>query len=299
MDTSQTYLDLIKHAGLGIVVKENVAEAKILASSIINKLCPNHGSAWVYSTSQLDKMDLLQEVPLIITIGGDGTILRTARLASSQGIPILGINMGGVGYLTELESPDLPCFYQGTGAIEKSLSDLQECLSAFPRIEERSMLEIRICTKDDNDGHSTLFALNEVVVARNGIARLTVLDLMIDDYVCGRIRSDGAVIATPTGSTDYVRSLGGPIVYPESSDLLLLLPASQSTKMNPIVLGPNSTVRLKPVSTDSMVVSVDGFMDHSLDKDELVEINAADRTTKFLRYKDAHNSFYSRLWKTE
>ena len=69
--------------------------------------------------------------------------------------------------------------------------------------------------------------------------------------------------------------------------------------MNPIVLGPNSTVRLKPVSTDSMVVSVDGFMDHSLDKDELVEINAADRTTKFLRYKDARDSFYSRLWKTE
>ena len=287
MDTSQTYLDLIKHAGLGIVVKENVAEATTLASSIINNLCSDHGSTWICSTSQLDKMDCLQGVPLIITIGGDGTILRTARLASTQSIPILGINMGGVGYLTELES-------------SISLGDLQQCLSVFPRIEERSMLEIRILDKAMVLQHGkSLFALNEVVVARNGIARLTTLDLILDGYECGRIRSDGVVIATPTGSTAYVRSLGGPIIYPESSDLLLLLPASQSTKMNPIVLGPNSTVWLKPVNTDSMVLSVDGFMDHSLDKNQVVEITAADRTTKFLRYKDARDSFYSRLWKIE
>ena len=285
MDTSQTYLDLIKHAGLGIVVKENVAEAKILASSIINKLCPNHGSAWVYSTSQLAKKNLLHEVPLIITIGGDGTILRTARLASSQSIPILGINMGGVGYLTELES-------------SISLGDLQQYLTVFPRIEERSMLEIRILDKAKSSTYSqSFFALNEVVVARNGIARLTTLDLLIDGYECGRIRSDGAVVATPTGSTAYVRSLGGPILYPESSDLLLLLPASQNTKMNPIVLGPNATVRLNPVNIDLMVVSVDGFMDYSLDKDEVVEIAAAHRKTKFLRYKNARDSFYARLWK--
>ena len=285
MDTSQTYLDLIKHAGLGIVVKENVAEAKTLASSIIDNICPDHEFAWICSTSQLDKMDVLQEVPLIITIGGDGTILRTARLASSQGIPILGINMGGVGYLTELES-------------SISLGDLQQCLSVFPRIEERSMLEIRILDKAKSSTYSqSFFALNEVVVARNGIARLTTLDLLIDGYECGRIRSDGAVVATPTGSTAYVRSLGGPILYPESSDLLLLLPASQNTKMNPIVLGPNATVRLNPVNIDLMVVSVDGFMDYSLDKDEVVEIAAADRKTKFLRYKNARDSFYARLWK--
>ena len=285
MDTSQTYLDLIKHTGLGIVVKENVAEAKTLASSIIDNICPDHEFTWICSTSQLDKMDVLQEVPLIITIGGDGTILRTARLASSQSIPILGINMGGVGYLTELES-------------SISLGDLQQYLTVFPRIEERSMLEIRILDKAKSSTYSqSFFALNEVVVARNGIARLTTLDLLIDGYECGRIRSDGAVVATPTGSTAYVRSLGGPILYPESSDLLLLLPASQNTKMNPIVLGPNATVRLNPVNIDLMVVSVDGFMDYSLDKDEVVEIAAAHRKTKFLRYKNARDSFYARLWK--
>ena len=286
MDTSQTYLDSIKHTGLGIVVKENVADAKSLASSIIKKLCPDLASPWICSTSQIDKASTMHDVPLIITIGGDGTILRTARLAAPQSIPILGINMGGVGYLTELDAPI-------------TLDDLLDCLATTPRIEERSMLKIKILDLGMSPIMSkSICALNEVVVARNGIGKLTTIDLTVDDFECPRIRSDGVVVATPTGSTAYARSLGGPVVHPESSDLLLLLPASQGIRINPMILGTNSTIRLKPAGTDSMAVSVDGFMDYTLNKDEVVEISSAECTTKFLRYRDARDSFYPRLWKT-
>ena len=284
MDTSQIFSNLINRDGLGIVIKEGVSQARDLATSLMEALNPEFSRSWVCSTVELDKMTVFQPVPLIITIGGDGTILRTVRLAAPAAIPILGINMGGVGYLTEVDSGD-------------PVNDLPHLLVQIPRIEERDMLEIKIHdTEQLSQPMISMFGLNEVVIARSGLARLTVIDLTIDNFDCGRIRSDGIVVATSTGSTAYAHSLGGPVIHPESSDLLLLVPAMQMHRMNPIVIKANSIIQAKPIGNYSVAVSVDGFIDHALKPNEYALVSNSLRKAKFLRYTNTH-SFYRRLWK--
>ena len=150
------------------------------------------------------KFDMVQNIDLVIAIGGDGTLLRAVSLAVKYDVPVLGINMGTVGFMTDIEG-------------DKALSELEEYLNGV-RIEERSMLEIEF----NNSGNKNSYiALNDIVIARGSSISMIETITEIDNVHLATYRGDGIVISTATGSTGYALALGGPVLDPKSSDYFI------------------------------------------------------------------------------
>ena len=167
------------------------------------------GSSWIAPASniEIDK-DILDKTSVVITVGGDGTILRVAKSVMKQSIPILGINLGRVGFMTELE-------------LDEALLKIPKYLSGSYRVEERMMLKAVIVSSDQSSPEVEFHALNDVVITRGSLPRLLDLDTRIDGVLLTTYRADGLIVSTPTGSTGYSLSAGGPILYPEAKQIIM------------------------------------------------------------------------------
>lgn len=216
--------------------------------------------------------NLAQVVDCVITLGGDGTFLRAARLTSPYGIPILGVNMGALGFLTEIE----------VGEVEEALSKL---IGGQYHLEDRMMLEAQV-TRTGLVANSFV-ALNDVVVNKGPLARLITLDIFVDDEFVTTYKADGVIISSPTGSTAYSLSAGGPIVYPEV-DVIILTPICPHTlQARPLVIPAQKTVRVVIVNqhSDSML-TVDGQNGFILENGDEVFIGKAANYTRLVRIKE-------------
>lgn len=197
----------------------------------------------------------------VIVLGGDGTMLSVSRLVADKEIPILGINLGSLGFITEVNREDL------YGAVEKMLSG--EC-----GVEERLMLTARI----RRDGE-TIFeypVLNDVVVNKGALARIIDLETYVNGSYVTTFKADGLIISTPTGSTAYSLSAGGPILYPTLECMVLTPICSHTLTNRPIVLPDDFTVEviMKSLSED-VVLTLDGQAGFPLRMDDVVEISKA------------------------
>lgn len=220
-----------------------------------------------------------EEVNFIVVLGGDGTILRTVRLLKGRDVPILGVNLGRFGFLTEVEVSQLHF------ALSRIL-DGKFCL------EKRMMLECEVFS--GNEVVSRQLALNEVVLGGGGRQRLLEFDVYINGEPFSRYASDGLIIATPTGSTAYSLSAGGPLVSP-STRLIILVPVCPHTLFGrSLVLTETDEIRVScPGSKNSAVmVSVDGVILFEKPFD-FVRVSASSHTTNLIKV-DGRN-FYSLL----
>ena len=183
-------------------------------------------------------------VELVIVVGGDGTILRGAELARVHDIPLLGINVGRVGFLAEAEQHDLD-------RVAEHIVDRRYT------VESRVAVEADIEVDDEPTQH--LWALNEIAVEKSLAARMIEVGVEVDQRRLSRWGCDGVVCATPTGSTAYAFSAGGPVVWPDVDALLLVPLSAHALFARPLVIAPSSVVHidLLPVSTNA-VVSADG-----------------------------------------
>lgn len=217
--------------------------------------------------------ELPAQCDLLVVLGGDGTLIGMAGRVANAGvdIPILGVNFGSLGFLTEITLPEL-------------LPALDAVLAGRAQIESRLM--VRALTLRDGVVFSDRLALNDVVVTRGALSRIIDLAVEIGDQPVMRVRADGLIIATPTGSTAYNLAAGGPIVHP-AVDALLLTPIAPHMLTNrPIVVPAASEIRVRPAvgaSNDELFVTLDGQSGHDMHADDTIVVRRAERQVRLVR----------------
>jgi NAD+ kinase len=207
----------------------------------------------------------------MVTFGGDGTLLRGARLVAGTGTPVLGVNLGRLGFLTTA----------GRDTVDEALEAL---VRGGYRTEARLALTAAIVGRDGRVA-STHYALNDVVVHNAGVARMARLDVEIDGEPLGPYSADGLVVATPTGSTAYSLSAGGPIVLPTVEAILVTPICAHTLAVRPVVIAATSRVVVVPVAgwSDEMIVSFDGQVGTALADGARVEVRRADEPVRLVR----------------
>jgi NAD+ kinase len=260
---------------IGILYHPLREKARDLAEKLEEFLSSRGVSSWRCSAWDEDKAGpQLVGTELIFSIGGDGTILHSTRIAAPLPIPILGINLGRLGFITEID---------GDGA----LSHLPGLLKGEGWIEERAMLEAQVADK-------TFRALNDVVL-RSVAVRLVNIKAQIDGAVLTTYRADGVIAATATGSTSYALAAGGPILHPQSKEIVLQPVSCHLGLSHALVLPPQSIVDLKVARREKVILSIDGQVDLPLSSGQNVRVKLSPHTARFLRIRDP-SYFYSSLW---
>ncbi|TVP77757.1 MAG: NAD(+)/NADH kinase [Gemmatimonadales bacterium] len=224
------------------------------------------------------------ELDLLVTLGGDGTLLRGARAVRTAGVPVLGINLGHLGFLTAL----------GAEEVEDGL---QALLEGRARLDTRFTLEGRVIHADGRPG-ARLDALNDLVLHKGGVARVVRLGLFTgrdgDRDEIGRFSGDGVIVATPTGSTAYSLSAGGPVVAP-SMECLVVTPISAHTlAMRPLVLPFDETLTIEALDrVEELVVTADGQTGIELAPGDRVRVGRGNTPVRLVRFPG--QSFFGTL----
>ncbi|MEX0856382.1 MAG: NAD(+)/NADH kinase [Gemmatimonadota bacterium] len=229
---------------------------------------------------ELSRFEALSEggegVDLLLTLGGDGTLLRGVRRVAGAGIPVLGVNLGRLGFLTSISPVDL----------EDSLTKL---LAGKALLDRRFTVQGQIIHADGSLG-SRLWALNDLVLHKGGVARVVRLDLRVDragDHYeeVGSFSGDGVIVASPTGSTAYSLSAGGPIIVPEM-DCLVVTPISPHTMaMRPLVLPSHVRLTIRTLEPgEDIVVTADGQIGFNLEPDDHVVIERGEDRVALVRF---------------
>ncbi|UCE97123.1 MAG: NAD(+)/NADH kinase [Dehalococcoidia bacterium] len=247
-------------------------------AGILGSVDVNCWSCSAWEGQQLSKQ--VTDTDLILTVGGDGTILRTAQALVSYSIPIIGINMGKLGFLTELTASE---------AVDK----LPALLAGGGWIDERAMLEVRLESRQKKRDQKFL-VLNDVVIARGEIARIIYIEAEIDDEPLTTYKADGVIVATATGSTGYALACGGPILHPQAVQFLLAPIVPHLSLNNTLVLPSETKVKLRVGPIHKAVLSVDGHISIPLDSNESITVKHSRLATRFLR-TSTRDSFYSML----
>jgi NAD+ kinase len=218
-----------------------------------------------------DKPDLAAQVDLVVVLGGDGTLLSVAGsvAATNPDVPILGVNFGSLGFLTEATLPEL-------------YPSLEAAVSGRARVEERLLL--RATTVRAGEALPEHLALNDVVITKSARARMTDLSVSVGDEFVTRVKADGLIVATPTGSTAYNLAAGGPIVQPVVDALVLTPIAPHMLTNRPIVIPAASLVRVQPMmdERDELYVTFDGQDGYQLAAGDEVRIRCAERRVRLL-----------------
>jgi len=212
----------------------------------------------------------LRTTDALVVLGGDGTFLRAARAVAEVDVPLLGINLGKVGFLSKAEAGDLE-------------SVLERIVAGDFTFDERMVIEGRILRGGEPGDGKRHIALNDIVVARGALARVCRLDVSIDDTHLATFIADGLIVASPTGSTGYSFSAGGPILDPVSRNLIVTPIAAYLSAFRSVVASPEQVVRCRVVDAHEALVSVDGREDLPIAVGDVVEVRALTRPIRFLQ----------------
>lgn len=220
-----------------------------------------------------------KEAELIISIGGDGTLCRSARVFSPASIPMVGFNMGGLGFLTE-------------APVDKFEQSFEKILLGEYTIEQRMMLQSQV-TKGDLK-NKQFIALNDVVVSKSSLPRIISLKTFVSDEFVTTYSSDGLIIATPTGSTAYSLSAGGPIIHPHLQLIILAPICAHTLSVRPLVISKHEVVKITPLEPfEDIFFTIDGQETHPITRGESVEIKKGPHPAKLIRFNE--ESFFEIL----
>ncbi len=264
---------------IGILYHPMNDAARSMAEEVKAFLATRGIAVWLCSAWEAEKAKPnVAGTDLLLSIGGDGTILRAAQIAVSAKtpVPITGINLGKLGFMTEL----------GANEVEEKLPAL---LEGKGWLDERAMLEASI----DADG-TTYYALNDVVVARGAVARVVNIEATIDGQKLTTYKADGVVVATATGSTGYSLSAGGPILHPRAKEFLLLPILPHLSPGYSLVLPSTAVVKLRLATVHEATLSIDGHVNPPLADGAVITVRHSSTKACFLRIHP-QNAFYSSL----
>ena len=223
---------------------------------------------------------LYDEADLVIALGGDGTILDCAKRMAKRGKPILGINLGHLGYMAELEMDEL--------------DSLSKIIAGDYTIDEREMLGIEVYTKDNQLKHTSC-ALNDAVISNGSVSKIINLELYANGSFVTSYRADGLIVSTSTGSTAYAMSAGGSIADPKVKCTMVTPICPHSFIARQLIFANETPLQIKNVYVreKSLLLTVDGKIDCEIYRDETVKITKSDLTVKLVRVKEC--SFYDIL----
>ncbi len=216
----------------------------------------------------------LPDVEVLVVLGGDGTFLRAARAVAEAPVPMVGVNLGKVGFLSKAEANELELL-------------LEKIVAGRFRLEDRMALHGAIHGRSGAEVPRTFIALNDVVIARGALARVVHLDVEIGPSHLATFIADGLVVASPTGSTGYSFSAGGPILDPLSRNLIVTPIAAYLSALGSVVVSPDQVVGCRIVEAHEALVSIDGREDFWLGVGDLVTVAALDQPIRFLEPEGA------------
>jgi NAD+ kinase len=274
---------------VGLVVKrdrpEAISIAKILARFLRSKhkipLAETEISKTI-GAEPVERHQLGDHADLIVVLGGDGTLLGVARLVASKGIPILGVNLGGLGFLTEV-------------TIEESRAALERVLDGDYEVDRRIMLEAIVERASEELNRAQSYqAFNDVVVGKGPLGRMLELDVLADRTAFCSYRADGLIVATPTGSTAYALAAGGPIVYPTLGAIVLAPICPHTLSNRPVVLPDSFEIEIHVKAPDhDATFTVDGQESSQLGPSDLIRIHRGRHAVSLIR--SAHP--YFEIWR--
>ena len=261
---------------IGIIYNARVPEALDLSTAILQELNLSDDS-WLSPAENLEALlPRAENTDLVITVGGDGTILRAVNFTGPAGIPIVGINMGRLGFMTELQ-------------VDEAMERLPFYFNGESRLDERNMLQATVIRANGGGADGPYHALNDVVLTRGAVSRVVTVSGTIDGAPVATFRADGVIVSTATGSTGYNLAVGGPILDPESDSIVLKTVAAHMGLSAAMVLKPSSEVGLTLDGYEPAILAVDGIIDHPIDLGDRVEVKQSPHKARFLR---AHPSSY-------
>ena len=261
---------------VGILYHPKIAAARALAEELVGFLPSLDASVWICSVWEEEGARAqVDGTELILSVGGDGTILRAARAVVPFAIPIVGINLGRLGFLTELSAEQarkqLPAFLKGEGWID-----------------ERAMLQAELANR------GPIHALNDILLGRGAIPRVIYVETTIDGTHLTTYKADGVIIATATGSTGYSLADGGPILYPQAREIIVNPISAHPTFANALVLPPTAIVELRVRTDHQAMLSIDGQLNLALESGDTIRVSISPHTARFLRAQPP-TFFYSTL----
>jgi NAD+ kinase len=221
----------------------------------------------------LGRAELPAHADFIVVLGGDGTLLSVARSVGDLGLPILGVNLGGLGFLTAM-------------TLDEMIPALEAFLAGRLVIEDRMMLAARV-RREGRDARE-LFALNDVVIMKSAMSRIIDLSVSVDGQPATAYRADGLIISTPTGSTAYSLSAGGPILFPTMEAVVLTPICSHTLTNRPIVLPADRPVEVKLLTNQEVMLTLDGQVGVGLLEDDTVEVARAAARVRLVRLPQKH-----------
>jgi NAD+ kinase len=250
---------------IGIIAKQNKPEAVQVVKELVGWLKDRTVECFVepemaqaVSHASLDKDEMPQAVDMVVVLGGDGTLLAAARALQKNRIPLLGVNLGGLGFLTEI-------------TLDELYPMLEAILRGDFKTDERMLLDVRIWRKEKVIDEFTV--LNDVVINKGALARIIELETNVDDAHLTTFRADGLIISTPTGSTGYSLSAGGPIVYPSLQSIIITPICPHNLTNRPIIVPKEAAITVTLCSGDAEVfLTLDGQVGFKMKLQDKMEV---------------------------
>ena len=272
---------------IGLVLKRQDPRIPGIVSDVISLLqscgaevCIDRGSGFdgQFPCPALDPVDLAGAVDVVAVFGGDGTFLHAARIVAASGIPILGINLGTLGFLAEVNPPDLR-------------SALRNLLAGEYNLEERMCLDVEALRAGQSLAKYT--ALNDAVINKGAIARIIELEVTVNGQVVTVTRADGLIVSTPTGSTAYSLSAGGPILYPTLGALIITPICPHTLTNRPVVVPDQAQVEVSLLRGADVMLTVDGQVGIALEPLDRLAMRKAAHSIRLVQ--PAGSGFFSLL----
>jgi NAD+ kinase len=268
---------------IGILYHPMIEAAHSLTEKLEKFLASTGVSVWLCSAWDGEKARAqVNNTDLILSIGGDGTILRAAQAVVPSPTPITGINLGKLGFMTELSA-------------DEAMAKLPALLAGEGWIDERALLEAELSVSGEEPS-PIFYALNDVVIARGAAARTVRIEASVDGEALTTYRGDGVIVATATGSTGYSLAAGGPILHPQAKEFLLLPILPHLSSAYTLVLPSTVVVTLRVSAAYQASLSIDGHINLTLSSGAIVTVKHSSIRTRFLRIHP-EASFYGSLEK--
>jgi len=246
-------------------------------------LVDEHLAHHIGYSNGMTRAEIREQAELVVVLGGDGTLISVARLMCGKDVPILGVNLGSLGFLTET-------------TVDELYSRLEKCLEGNPRVSDRMMLEVTV--HREGTEIETHYALNDVVINKGALARIVDLETKVNRHFLTTFKADGLIISTPTGSTGYSMSAGGPIVHPQMSCIVITPICPHTLTNRPIVVPDESVVSITVKSSfdENVYLTIDGQVGLELKEGDSLEVRRALKTIALVM---SRNRDYFELLRTK
>lgn len=270
----------MKNKSIGILTKPKFPEVKSTLQTVVTWLRSRHIEALLDTTSAAllgesggyQKTQLAGKSDVFLVLGGDGTMLNAARLAGERGIPILGVNMGGLGFLTEVR-------------LENLYPSLERVFANDYVLDQRLMLKTRVHRHGETVTQGGV--LNDVVISKGTLARMIELKIEIQGQFVTNLRGDGLIVSTPTGSTAYSLSAGGPIIDPAVQSLILTPICPHTLTHRPLIVPAQAEISVTLTSKDDgAMATLDGQVGVALSQGDSIEIQQSEHRTQLIRFPE-------------